>query len=140
MVRHSKNSNALGFYTNAEKDKLGPLYGTIKERVGRDSMLSLDCCRLCLQEARIPMICQKGHLYCKECVVESVLEQRKQIDRETKEIELHNSKIESDADRKARIEKEIKLAKFINQERVTSSIETTKQELKQVSFWMVTIL
>ena len=32
-------------------------------------MRLFDACALCLQRARDPMACQKGHLFCKECVL-----------------------------------------------------------------------
>lgn len=31
-------------------------------------MRRFDACALCLQRAREPVACQKGHLFCKECI------------------------------------------------------------------------
>jgi nitric oxide synthase-interacting protein len=70
MSRHSKNNTALGFFTYAERQKLN--YGTQKLRLGRESLRDFDACILCLQKARNPVICPKGHLMCKECIYESV--------------------------------------------------------------------
>ena len=32
-------------------------------------MRRFDACALCLQRARDPVACQKGHLFCRECVL-----------------------------------------------------------------------
>ncbi|KAI9330960.1 hypothetical protein BDR26DRAFT_938617 [Obelidium mucronatum] len=79
MSRHSKNATSLAFFTNAEREKL--TYGTRKQRMGRDSMRNFDACFLCLQTARDPMACTKGHLACKECYFENILTQKKEFSR-----------------------------------------------------------
>ncbi|XP_057431630.1 E3 ubiquitin-protein ligase CSU1 [Lotus japonicus] len=77
--RHSKNNNDLAFFTYDEKRKLG--YGTQKERLGKDSIKPFDACCLCLKSLIDPMSCQKGHLYCKECILQCLLSQKKDIQR-----------------------------------------------------------
>ncbi|XP_008224914.1 PREDICTED: nitric oxide synthase-interacting protein homolog [Prunus mume] len=77
--RHSKNNNDLAFFTYDEKKKLG--YGTQKERLGRDSIKPFDACCLCLKHFINPMCCQKGHVFCKECIFECLLSQKKDIQR-----------------------------------------------------------
>ncbi|ORY45325.1 hypothetical protein BCR33DRAFT_850162 [Rhizoclosmatium globosum] len=79
MSRHSKNNTSLAYFTNAEREKLE--YGTRKQRMGRDSMRNFDSCFLCLQTARDPMSCTKGHLACKECYFENILNQKKEFSR-----------------------------------------------------------
>jgi nitric oxide synthase-interacting protein len=64
MTRHSKNNSAGAIFSHAEKEKLG-IYGKQKVRVGKDSMLDHNACKLCLQEARVPQVCNKGHLFCR---------------------------------------------------------------------------
>ncbi|KAG9299930.1 hypothetical protein G9A89_009658 [Geosiphon pyriformis] len=93
MPRHSKNNTALSFFTYAEGQALD--YGTKKvpsgldlidlysqQRLGRDSMREFDACYLCLQRARSPVCCSQGHLYCKECIYENILAQKKEIKRQ----------------------------------------------------------
>ncbi|GFP83959.1 nitric oxide synthase-interacting protein [Phtheirospermum japonicum] len=75
--RHSKNNNDLAFFTYDEKRKLG--YGTQKERLGKDSIKPFDVCCLCLKPFIEPMSCTKGHVYCKECILECLLAQKKDI-------------------------------------------------------------
>ncbi|KAJ0017340.1 hypothetical protein Pint_10793 [Pistacia integerrima] len=77
--RHSKNNNDLAFFTYDEKRKLG--YGTQKERLGKDSIKPFDACCLCLKPFIDPMCCQKGHVFCKECILECLLAQKKDIQR-----------------------------------------------------------
>lgn len=77
--RHSKNNNDLAFFTYDEKKKLG--YGTQKERLGRDSIKPFDACCLCLKPYIDPLCCQKGHVFCKECILECLLAQKKDIQR-----------------------------------------------------------
>ena len=82
MTRHSKNNTALAVFTYAEKQKLKGIYGTLESRMGRDSQKPFDSCCLCLATARIPLICSEGHLYCKECIYNSIIQQRKNISME----------------------------------------------------------
>lgn len=77
--RHSKNNNDLAFFTYDEKRKLG--YGTQKERLGKDSIKPFDACCLCLKPFIDPLCCQKGHVFCKECILECLLAQKKDIKR-----------------------------------------------------------
>ncbi|KAJ2707101.1 hypothetical protein FB645_001077 [Coemansia sp. IMI 203386] len=80
MVRHSKNNTASGVFTYAERQMVD--YGTKSRRLGRDSKLNYDSCYLCLSTARSPMVCTLGHLSCKECVLQSILEQKQSIEEE----------------------------------------------------------
>ncbi|THU55426.1 hypothetical protein C4D60_Mb11t06410 [Musa balbisiana] len=75
--RHLKNNNYLAFFTYEEKLKLG--YGTQRKRHGRDSIRPFDPCCLCLKHLIHPLFCQKGHLLCKECILECLLTQKKDI-------------------------------------------------------------
>lgn len=77
--RHSKNNNDLAFFTYDEKKKLG--YGTQRERLGKDSIKPFDACCLCLKPFIDPLCCQKGHVFCKECILECLLAQKKDIQR-----------------------------------------------------------
>ena len=83
MPRHSKNNTAGSFFTAHEKEQLKE-YGTQSRRLGKDSFTNFDCCSLCLKTLRDPQSCQKGHLFCKECIFENMLAQRKTIKREKK--------------------------------------------------------
>ncbi|XP_019082749.1 PREDICTED: nitric oxide synthase-interacting protein-like [Camelina sativa] len=73
--RHSKNNNDLAYFTYDEKKKLG--YGTQRERLGKDSIKPFDACSLCLKPFIDPMCCHKGHVFCRECILECILAQKK---------------------------------------------------------------
>ncbi|THG21230.1 E3 ubiquitin-protein ligase CSU1-like [Camellia sinensis] len=77
--RHSKNNNDLAFFTYNENRKLG--YGTQKERLGKDSIKPFDACCLCLKPLIDPLCCHKGHDFCKECILECLLAQKKDVQR-----------------------------------------------------------
>jgi nitric oxide synthase-interacting protein len=64
-------------------------------------MLDHNACKLCLQEARVPQVCNKGHLFCRvwilfiqECIYENLINQKKQIEREQKLVKAHNATVE----------------------------------------------
>ncbi|KAB5589090.1 Nitric oxide synthase-interacting protein [Ceratobasidium theobromae] len=80
MTKHSRNNTANSVFSYAEYKKLSD-YGTKKQRLGIDSMKRFDACTLCLQQAREPVACQEGHLYCKECIYTDLLSQKKDIKR-----------------------------------------------------------
>ncbi|KAI3711877.1 hypothetical protein L1987_70426 [Smallanthus sonchifolius] len=91
--RHSKNNNDLAFFTYDEKKKLG--YGTQKERLGKDSIKPFDACSLCLKPFIDPLCCQKGHIFCKECILECLLSQKKDIQRK---LAAHTSQLKQEKD------------------------------------------
>lgn len=88
MSRHSKNANTRQYFTYEERRRLmgssgsGGLYGSKSARLGADSMLPFDACCLCMKPAVRPVLTWPlGHLYCKECILENILQQRKRIAR-----------------------------------------------------------
>ncbi|KAF8331946.1 uncharacterized protein EI90DRAFT_904478 [Cantharellus anzutake] len=113
MTKHSRNNTASSVFTYAERGKLGAYYGTKKQRLGTESMREFDSCSLCLQRARDPVSCSRGHLYCKECVYSDLLSQRKEIKR-------YQAKIEAMA---AEEEEERETAILKARERVISDFE-----------------
>jgi nitric oxide synthase-interacting protein len=53
----------------------------------RDSFKAFDSCNLCLMRARDPVSCHEGDLFCRECAVENLLAQRKEIKRMQAELD-----------------------------------------------------
>ncbi|CAO3644581.1 unnamed protein product [Cunninghamella echinulata] len=76
MPRHSKNNTAGSVFTYHETKSLE--YGTKR---------NFDACFLCLQTARDPVACSKGHLACRECLYEAYLQQKQTIKREQQLLE-----------------------------------------------------
>ncbi|KAL7754078.1 hypothetical protein RI367_000057 [Sorochytrium milnesiophthora] len=93
MPRHSKNNTASAVFTYAERERLS--YGTQKQRLGRDSFRPFHACFLCLQSATEPLCCPEGHIACKECFYESILSQKKALERQVKEQSL--ARVEGEA-------------------------------------------
>ena len=154
MTRHSKNNTALGVFTYAEKQKLKGVYGTLQSRMGKDSQKPFDSCSLCLAEARNPLVCGEGHLFCKECVFNSIVQQRKEIDLEQKALEAHNNQVQQKKELSVQEDLDRKVMNFIHTEvRVTGSATTDtlaadqkivgsesssfKVAKERGSFWMV---
>ncbi|KAG0358638.1 hypothetical protein BC939DRAFT_442097 [Gamsiella multidivaricata] len=110
MSRHSKNNTARGHFTYAEKQMLD--YGTKKQRLGRDSMRDYDACYLCLQTARDPVCCSEGHISCRECVIENIIAQRQEIDRQAKLSALQQSQEQQEQLMKEELAQQIILNEF----------------------------
>ncbi|KAF5363439.1 hypothetical protein D9756_000835 [Leucocoprinus leucothites] len=85
MTKHSKNNTASSIFSYAERRKTE--YGTQKQRLGNESMRQFDACALCLNRAREPLVCNEGHLFCKECVYTDLLTQKKDIKRQKTKLE-----------------------------------------------------
>ncbi|CAG8434481.1 7367_t:CDS:2 [Scutellospora calospora] len=114
MPRHSKNNTALSFFTYAEGKALK--YGTKKQRLGRDSMREFDACFLCLRRARDPICCEQGHLYCKECILENLLAQKKEIRRQQNLLEARAKDELEESKRKEQLAKEAVIHNFERQQ------------------------
>ena len=77
MSRHSKNNTANSCFTYGEKLMLKDLYGTKKSRIGLDSQRQFEMCNLCLKRIISPMVCERGHIFCKNCIVINLVNQKK---------------------------------------------------------------
>jgi nitric oxide synthase-interacting protein len=110
MSRHAKNCTASAFFTYHEKKKLQ--YGTQKERIGKDSLHNVDSCRLCIQPVNEPMICQKGHLFCKECIYTSLLTQKQEIKRQTLKYNMQEERLKDEEQKKETKKQERILEEF----------------------------
>lgn len=75
--RQSRNSNDLALFTYDEKRKLG--YWAQRESHGKDSIKPSNA-RLSLLFVE-PLCCHKGHVFCKESILECLLAQKKDIKR-----------------------------------------------------------
>jgi nitric oxide synthase-interacting protein len=123
MTRHSKNNTALGYFTHAEKGKLVGIYGKKTQRIGKDSLKPFDSCYLCLLTARNPVICHKGHLYCKECIIQNIINQKEKI-KHQKPVKV----IKED-------EKEKEMLKlFLDQDQIIQQKQVKKEE--NAAFWI----
>eukprot|EP00253_Pinus_taeda_P030533 PITA_30533 len=111
--RHSRNNNELAFFTCDEKIKLG--YGTQKERLSKDSIKPFDGYSLCLKPLINPLCCQKGHLFCKECILECLLAQNKDIKRKLARYEAHQKQEKEEKEEKMLLKRQQELDGFDQQ-------------------------
>ncbi|CAD6939509.1 unnamed protein product [Tilletia controversa] len=79
MPRHSKRNTAGANFTYAERSMTRDLWGSKSSRLSAHSLRAFDMCCLCLAAARNPVVCNEGHLFCKECILDSLLQQSKDI-------------------------------------------------------------
>lgn len=75
MTRSHAKSNTSGAHFTYHERHQTP-YGSRTQRIGADSMKKLDACYLCLGKAKNAVACSRGHIYCKECILSSLLSQK----------------------------------------------------------------
>ncbi|KAI7332594.1 hypothetical protein KC315_g4585 [Hortaea werneckii] len=87
-MSHSKRNTSLAFFTAYEREEAGQHWGSKSTRLTRESFLPFGSCLLCLLPARDPVSCPShGHLFCRECAVNNLLAQNKELKRLKKEAE-----------------------------------------------------
>ena len=109
--RHSKNAGTMGSenLTYHEKKALG--FGTVKERLGKETVKDFDACSLGLQHALDPVVTPEGVLYDREHILQCLLHQKKDIARKMKTWEgeqardAEKASAEEEAKRLAELEK-----------------------------------
>jgi len=95
-------------------------------------MRECDACYLCLQRAREPICCTQGHLYCKECILENILAQKKEILRQQKILEAKAKDEEEEVKRKVELAKEAVIQEFERQQvKITPIAIMTKSSEKE---------
>ncbi len=123
-MSHSKRNTSLAFFTSYERSLLRNSWGSQATRLTRDSFLPFGSCRLCLLPARDPVACTgglKADIFCRECALNDLVAQRKEIKRLEQEWE--GRQIEKGEDERLAEEEEAKkeLEKF---ERTAQGFET----------------
>ena len=110
-TRHSKNNSASAVFTYRERQRTE--WGTQSQRLGSDSIKRFDCCSLCLHPARDAVVCHKGHLYCKGCVYDSLMQQKQRSraeQEERRQQELRKAEADSSADGSRLTEEAVRFA------------------------------
>ncbi|KAK4948651.1 hypothetical protein LTR10_012655 [Elasticomyces elasticus] len=141
-MSHSKRNTSLAFFTAHERSLLRSSWGTQSTRLSHDSFLPFGYCRLCLSPAEDPVACGGGgshgiksesakvHLFCRECALNDLMAQRKEIKRLEREAEMRERDME---DEKRRADEENRRQDLERFERVEMGFEdgpstTTKQK------------
>ncbi|EXJ54539.1 hypothetical protein A1O7_09879 [Cladophialophora yegresii CBS 114405] len=101
-MSHSKRNTSLAYFTSHERSLLRSTWGTQSTRLTRESLLPFGFCRLCLSYARDPVCCggasepkstaerhrPQVHLFCRECALNDMMSQRREIRRLERETQL----------------------------------------------------
>jgi len=96
-------------------------------RIVEDSMKKFEQCTLCLSKVVRPVICMKGHLFCRDCLVENLVEQKKEKTRELSDYEANQLK-EKKLQEKKELDEKLKLQKKFEEN--LHSVPLTKERDK----------
>ena len=125
-MAHSKRNTSLPHFTSYERSLLRSNWGTQRTRLSRESFLPFGSCQLCLQPARTPVVAcaQNGDLFCRECAINDLLAQRKEIKRLERERE---DEARRKAEEDARMMEEARIRELKDFELISMGLEGSKQ-------------
>ena len=138
MSRHSKNASARGYFTTIEKQKYSQ-NGTITQRLSKDSQKNFSSCSICLLKAVFPVSCLNGHLFCNQCILESILEQKRLFNSNLDNFNSLNNNIQNDINSKLKVIDDHELEKFKDtQTKLSSSTVLDKIAIdkNKPQFWL----
>lgn len=126
-MAHSKRNTSLPHFTSYERSLLRSNWGTQSTRLSRESFLPFGSCQLCLQPARAPVVAcaNNGDLFCRECAINDLLAQRKEIKRLEKERE---KSARRSAEEEARMIEEARERELKEFELISMGLEGSKQQ------------
>jgi nitric oxide synthase-interacting protein len=81
----AKHATTQSTLTYAERAKLKASSGS--RRIGGESFKPYDHCHLCLSLLVSPVSCSRGHMYCRECAVADLIQQKAGIETQKREME-----------------------------------------------------
>ena len=86
MPKHSKNKTGGPIFTSHERCiiKNSTEYGNSLYRLTNDNHKKLEQCGICFKKVNQPLCCSQGHIFCKECLVENFIKQKKIIKEQSK--------------------------------------------------------
>lgn len=123
MSRHAKNNTASAVFTYHEKSQL--TYGTQKTRLGKDSLGTFESCRLCINPAVEAMACLQGHMFCKACIYDYLLQQKQELKRQQQKYEAQQERLKEAEQQALQTETEKQLKQFQKTETSLLLSETT---------------
>jgi nitric oxide synthase-interacting protein len=109
MPRHSKNAGGMGSESLRYHERQALGFGTMTERLGKETVKDFDHCALSLSPALDPVVTPEGVLYDREHILRCLLHQKKEVARQTKAWEAQAAKDKS----KAELEAEARRAEAI---------------------------
>jgi nitric oxide synthase-interacting protein len=106
-VLSGKRNTSRAVFTSHERSLAKSAWNSTSARLSRDSFLPFASCRLCLLPARTPVSCSHGDIFCRECALNNILSQKKEIKRlektrEREEKEADEDRLKEEAEAKER--------------------------------------
>ncbi|GAW81377.1 zinc finger protein [Plasmodium gonderi] len=141
MTRHSKNNTANPIFTYHERKKVTDA-GTLKERIGKDSMRKFEQCWICLRNAEKPVSTPHGHIFCKICIVNNFLAQKKVYAKKKKEYDEYINDMKKKKNEETSYQMELEKRKFVEElEKIDNCEHVQKEEQKNLhdisnNFWL----
>ncbi|KAL7929477.1 hypothetical protein V8C35DRAFT_195247 [Trichoderma chlorosporum] len=83
-MSHSKRNTTRPVFTSYEREQAKSNWSSKSAQLNRDSFLPFGFCSLCLENAREPVACPRGDIFCRECALENLLAQKKELKRAEK--------------------------------------------------------
>lgn len=113
-MSHSKRNTSRAVFTSYERNLAKSAWTSSSARLSRDSFLPFGSCSLCLESAVDPVACPEGDIFCRECALNNILAQKKDIKRmekarEHEEREAAELKARQDEEAQARAVREFEL-------------------------------
>ncbi|CAK7243063.1 MAG: hypothetical protein STHCBS139747_004571 [Sporothrix thermara] len=113
-MSHSKRNTSRAVFTSYERSLAKAAWSSSSARLTRDSFLPFASCALCLELAKDPVACPAGDIFCRECALNNILAQKKELRRlekarEQAEREEAERQARDDAEDQARAIKEFEL-------------------------------
>lgn len=109
-----KRNTSRPVFTAHERSLAKSAWSASSARLNRDSFLPFGSCSLCLESAVDPVACVHGDIFCRECALNNILAQKKEIKRlekarENEEKDAAEEKARQDEEAQARAVKEFEL-------------------------------
>ncbi|KAG8156692.1 hypothetical protein KVR01_013483 [Diaporthe batatas] len=113
-MSHSKRNTSRPVFTAHERAMAKSAWSSSSARLNRDSFLPFGSCSLCLESSVDPVACSNGDIFCRECALNNILAQKKEIKRlekarEQEDREAAESRARQDEEAQARAVKEFEL-------------------------------
>ena len=115
-----KRNTSRAVFTSHERSLAKSAWNSTSARLSRDSFLPFASCQLCLQPAQSPVSCSHGDIFCRECALNNILSQKKEIKRLEKTRENEEKEAEEDRNREEDEAKDRAVREF---ERVQMGLE-----------------
>ncbi|XP_049848617.1 uncharacterized protein LOC126315407 [Schistocerca gregaria] len=122
-------------------------YGTQSVRLGRDSQQCFGKCNICMSQFKNPVSCLRGHIFCRDCIYESLLAETEEYKKNVSQWKQHIKVLKKQLEEDLMKEQQKKIDSFTKQESLLSpSIGDTENEIREhrgdknvtTPFWLPT--